>query len=1000
MKKIVLSMSCAVAASVLAFDWPAGQDVTIPAGTVVEVTGNEAAAVAACGAITIEEGAMLSFTNVTASTTLPNTFSGAGKILGTMDDKSSTRRLTFTGDLENFTGSFEFNYLHATFNTAKSGTAPMTLKNNNKASFAFDGPYTYYNPLDISVGANFGVQVKSQATLAGDITVRGGKVSGESNATPGYGGTVTGNIYVDNSSLYLEDGIIMLGAKVERSAQGGSLIADGGPLDLKAKVINFSSLNTYRSVGVVRFFDENLLPDTTCIQFGTSYAGGGKIDLNGFDQRCKYITVNNTYSTPANTTITSSTGPATLTILNQNKVTAPVQLDGHVTLDYQSLSANTLLITGLVHKTDGKIKVGSGYLAFSAQTEFPNLSGIEVTGGELTLRCGDINKDRVEMLLAGTGVLKLDGDFTIYANRMQVDGNYLAADTYDSESAVMAGRLQGAGKIHVLNGAPHEEGESFVWIGAGADTLVTTADNWQGGEAPTFDGTERLIFDGTTVATATFTAAQKVYALEITGEAAFTLAAASEDACIEIGAGGIDVKPYKPDGTTKITHSFACPIKLDAIPQVWTIGTNTIVSQTGAWSGAAATPYDSLLIHSFGRLEFRVSNDELYTPMCITNSLTDAAKPMVYPSANPCGLGAATRPTTFVKSMPMFMNNISPYVITNDTPLRLANNVTGSGLRPFINNSGNYAVYLNGLVSYFGGIGGEVYAYARLHYCGGLIHEDSDKNITIRMAGGGGVYVDSSVNISGSLQVDYGGHLYMGGEANVYTQFNPYKCHVVCMSTGALCPSGTLTMSSSNGAYTGNSFLDLNGFNNSTAVFKQSSPRDEYYVQLTSATPACLNVESEEANNYSMNLRIEGQASLRYAKPGTLTLTNGTCTTTGTLTVDAGMVRIAAGESFTEKASVEVGANGTLQVTETAADTAFGTAAGQSRVVMTVHDGAAVSVAEGAETTVRAVVRIDENGVTHYLPRNVYTPQNSTFVTSGSVRTLSSAAPCTIITIR
>ena len=165
MKSVRLIVLAAALAAVHAhaFDWPAaGGTATIPAGTTVTVTGSDVTTAAACGAIVIEAGATLKFSNITANATFAGSISGSGTF-SAENASDKTYRLTFTGDLSAFTGNFDFKYVYSTFNTALSGSAPIKIVTANIASTYpyFTGGHTYNNSLDLSVGANYGLQVNA-----------------------------------------------------------------------------------------------------------------------------------------------------------------------------------------------------------------------------------------------------------------------------------------------------------------------------------------------------------------------------------------------------------------------------------------------------------------------------------------------------------------------------------------------------------------------------------------------------------------------------------------------------------------------------------------------------------------------------------------------------------------------------------------------------------------------------------------------------------------------
>ena len=108
--KLIALAAALAAAHAHAFDWPAaGGTATIPAGTTVTVTGNDVTTAAACGAIVIEAGATLKFSNITANATFAGSISGSGTF-SAENASDTTYRLTFTGDLSAFTGNFDFKY--------------------------------------------------------------------------------------------------------------------------------------------------------------------------------------------------------------------------------------------------------------------------------------------------------------------------------------------------------------------------------------------------------------------------------------------------------------------------------------------------------------------------------------------------------------------------------------------------------------------------------------------------------------------------------------------------------------------------------------------------------------------------------------------------------------------------------------------------------------------------------------------------------------------------
>ena len=1010
-----LAAACALPAA--AFDWPAaGGTATIPAGETVEVTSAaDLNAAAACGAIEIGDGATLSFTNVTANATIAGAIRGSGTILGCNEktgknnNSTGTYRLTFTGDLSGFTGNLEFRYLYATFNTAKSGTFPMKFVEENNNTVQLQGAYTYANPIDFSGGANQGLLIGASATCAGDIVWRGGSIRGTSGNPPASGGTVTGSITCPNNEIYIENGIKMLGPTVTGVA-GKSIRADGGPLDLQAKIVGFNQLHTYRSTGVITFLADDLVPAACAIQFGTSsWASGGYLDLNGHDQQCASITHSSNASnfcTPANTTITSGTAPATLSIVGaQGNVTFPGSLKGHVSLRYASTSANTLTMTSGVHTTDGALRVQKGKMRLTAGSGLPNLSELEVSGtGELTLESATVNPGHVVVSLADDGVLTLGADVALVADQARVNGKGLKPGSYTKDSADVAGRLAGDGTLTVVNAAPVTEGATFTWTGAGADALVTTATNWAGDAAPTFDGTERLVFPTDAArTTATFAGAAEVYAIDVRGEAPFTLEAADASAKIVMGAGGFNLTNTHVSAIAQ--HKLNVPVELGPLPQTWTLAsTNVRLEVNAPWTGRAAGDAP-LTIRSWGRLILNADNAALETGLVVTNCATafgNAVGPLGQPFVyHENGLGATTRPATFLAGLPRFMNGSRPF--TNAVPLRISNVATGVE-QAYFNDSSANPLYLDGRVTYIAWADGETYVRSGVHFRGGIAVENG-KNLSLRINGAHTYIENEPVAFDGNLYVDYGNTLHIGSQGNSWRQLCLYKATLVCEADHVLPAGAAVRMSEPNSWYSGKPVLNLNGHDQSCSRFYSGLDLKTYpalFVTLRSADPAMLEIKGATTYNDVAALTVLGQAGLCFDAPGSLAFTNQLSTTTGTLQVKQGTVKLCAGAGWTAVTNIVLN-GGVLAVGKGAGAKAFGPDQNLSEAAVTRTAGV-FDVAAGEQATVRTMVFVDETGKEHGVTPGVYYAKDAAaavqasykvdWVTGeGTLRVLRSAIP-------
>lgn len=985
---VSVMLGCVYAAA--AFDWPAaGGTAVIPAGETVEVTStSDLNAAAACGAIEIGDGATLSFTNVTANATIAGAIRGTGTLLGCNaatgknNNSTGTYRLTFTGDLSGFTGNLAFRYLYATFNTAKCGTFPMKFVEENNNTVQLQGAYTYANPIDFSGGANQGLLIGALATCAGDIVWRGGSIRGTSGNPPTSGGTITGTITCPNNDIYIENGIKMLGP-VFTGASGKYLRVDGGPLDLQAKISGFSQLHTYRPTGVITFLADDLVPATCAIQFGiSSWAGGGYLDLNGHDQQCASITHSSNeqnFCTPANTTITSGTAPATFSIVGaQGNVTFPGSLKGHVSLRYASSSANTLTMTSGVHTTDGALRVQKGKMRLTAGSGLPNLSELEVSGtGELTLESSDVNPGHVVVTLADDGVLTLAEGVTLVADQARVNGKGLKPGSYTKDSAEMAGRLAGAGTLTVVNDAPVVEGATFTWTGAGADALVTTAANWAGGAAPAFDGTERLVFPTDAArTTATFAATVEVYAIDVRGEAPFTLDAANASAKIVMGAGGFNLTNTHVSAI--VQHRLNVPVELGPLPQTWTLAsTNVRLEVNAPWTGRPAGDAP-LTIRSWGRLLLKADNAALETGLVVTNCATSfgnafgpLGQPFVYHEK---GLGAATRPATFLGGLPRFMNASRPF--TNAVPLRVSNVATGVE-QAYFNDSSAHPLYLDGRVTYIAWADGETYVRSGVHFRGGIAVENG-KNLSLRINGAHTYIENEPVAFDGNLYIDYGNTLHIGSQGNSWRQLCLYKATLVCEADDVLPAGSSVRMSEPNSWYSGWPVVDLNGHDQRCARFYSGLDLKAFpdrYVALRSAEPALLEVKGETVYNDVAALTVLGQAGLCFDAPGSLAFTNRLSSTTGTLQVKRGAVKICAGAGWTATTNIVLN-GGAIAVAKGAGAKAFGADQNLSEAAVTRTAGV-FDVAAGEQATVRTMVFVDESGKVRGVTPGVYYAKDS-----------------------
>ena len=957
-----------------AFDWPtAGGTATIPAGETVTVTGNDVTIAAACGAIVIEAGATLKFSNITANATFAGSISGSGTF-SAENANDKTYRLTFTGDLSAFTGNFDFKYVYSTFNTALSGSAPIKIVSANIANTYpyFTGGHTYNNPLDVSVGANYGLQVNSNSVIAGAVTCSGGRL---------HGGRYTGVVKV-SSTVYPVGGVSFEGGILPNGSAGtGSLYADNGIMNLKSSVGAVGEIRPINTSGKVIFHGENLVADSVRFYLGTTWGTAhrsGTFDLNGYSQRASTLSLIDSGNMVANTTIITSATPATLTLLNQaTSINYNGQIKGAASLDMSTSSAKTITLSGTANDTTGSLTVRSGTLALATAAKFTKLTGLVVTNtGTLSVSTGNVNPD-AELSIFGSGVVNVAAGITMQVNRAALDGDYIPAGTYVQGSEVFGNHLAGGGTLRVLNDAPVVAGDTYVWTGAAGDGLLTTDGNWEGGTAPDLTtGTAKLFFSAGT-ASATVSGTAHVYGITFCTNAAFTLTGADANAKVIVGEGGLFATNTAALHVS-VTHILDVPVEMGTLPQTWCVAaTNTQLSLTAPLTGRAS--HQPLTIQCRGRVQFRADNSNLLTDLVLTN-VTTATQPYVYDMK---GLGAKSRYTTVWGGQPRFITS-SPAggSLTNETPLRLHSGLTNQE-GAFINSANNAHLYLAGPVAFHatGLTQSEIYFHGNVHFTGGITNE-TNHSICFRMAGGNNWIEDKPIRITKTFQFDYGTTFNLAATNNYWNLMHVLKATIRCHCARALAEGRPVQFGMVNNVYysTPMATLDLNGYDQSVSRIYPAWNGSETegghnwgvaYGLVKSDAPAMLELTGSEATLFSV--KFQGAAGLHMNGTGSFTFTNVLSNTTGELKVSKGTVRFRNGAGWTAVTNIVL-AGGTLAVDAGAGATAFGSAQGKSDALLTVvtTNSPTLSIAAGEQATVNMLSVVEADGRIHEKNPGVY----------------------------
>jgi hypothetical protein len=331
------------------------------------------------------------------------------------------------------------------------------------------------------------------------------------------------------------------------------------------------------------------------------------------------------------------------------------------------------------------------------------------------------------------------------------------------------------------------------------------------------------------------------------------------------------------------------------------------------------------------------------------------------------GLGAPSRFTTVWGGQPRFITDAPQGgSLTNETPLRLRSGLTNTE-GAYINSSERAHLYLAGPVSFIhtGLSQSEIYFHGNVHFTGGITNETGGA-ICFRIHGPNEWIEGLGINLSSNFSIDWGGELHISAPTNNWTALHAYKNSVVCHGTNVLAKGKPVRMGAT-GVYLSNaSKLDLNGFDQSIGRFYMGWTPAEYptyYTSIASAAPAMLEIATDTANNDIVQVRVTGAAGLKFNAAGSITFTNQTSSTLGTLEVARGTVRFAEGSGWTAVTNIVL-SGGTLAVGEGAGAKAFGSAQDMSDALLTVvsTNAPTLSIAENERPTVNMLMVVEENG--------------------------------------
>ncbi len=984
MKRAGLIAVCALGAACLAARADVRrvtEDTTVTDANLAEFTG--------ASGIDVASGATLTF-SPSSAVRLAVPLSGAGRFFAL-----DAGNLTLAGDNSAFTGLFVFTNTAVTVchaaalgrvnpvhfaGTANNGT-------NKRLVFATSGVFS--NPIVFGAAdnpsgehhmiVNNGCCVTNTGLLMLDAYCR---LDAGSTGYVAWGGGVTNLVHhwvLNGKTEFFGDDPIEMSGKIFYFDAGTMRLGSSGLTNAVSFIV---------AKGTLVFEAANLLSESQRLQMGIGYGPQSVIDLNCFDQRCgefwhQCYLDGQRYANVGAQTIRSA-APATFTILGAvtGSTTYEGFVDGAASLALVGATARLTIdggATGYGPATAGGTTTGTltvlngASLTLGANVDFPNLGGLVASNSSaLVVNTSRLNPAKgFALTLADEAKLAVGDGVELVLSSATIDGASLEPGVYMADSPELNGHVSGTGKFVVRA----REGATFLWVGGADGNALASAANWAGGVAPSFDGSERLVF-GAGADTAVVSGLVDVYAIDVATNAPFTLAAADANAKIRLRAGGLAITNTAAEGT--VAHSIACPIEIVELPQTWLVATNALFENNAPISGGES-PF-GLTIRSFDRTNFRADNSGLLATLLLTNCNTTAGQPHVH---NPKGLGAASRPTRFELCWPR-MRIPANTVWTNETPLDIHRGSTdpwgyfGDAL------SGSLLVQ-KGEVRAVGPAsdGADSQINLAVEWRGGMTTENG-QSFGIRFHGQRQTVLDAPVRTTGRIFFDYGGTVTIATTNNSWHTINPYKNTIKCGCAYALATNGTFAFAENNPVYltVSNSVLDLNGYDQRVVRLyrtwwpwtKANAPYLTAYGRVTSEKPATLTISTDEKCEDWIPLAFEGAASLRFDAAGTLAFTNKLSTTTGSLEVMRGTVGFLAGSGWTSSSNVVI-SGGTISVAAGAGATAFGTD-GKS-IVNLLRDAGALDVAEGEQPAVRTLGFTKPSGRIGYFRPGVYGGPNA-----------------------
>lgn len=219
------------------------------------------------------------------------------------------------------------------------------------------------------------------------------------------------------------------------------------------------------------------------------------VDLGGFDQ-----TIDRTYSVDLDNTGARefrSASPARLTMNATASGFVNCMFNGMVSVCFNPEDAETsLTVSNSVSTTSGDIIVSNGTFEVAGTATFQNVGTIEVADGAAfvvsSTALNPLGEERVALRLSANSRITLPADCNLKVAALYIDGVRLDGGNYSSSELA---QLTGNGATIGVKDYERTPRPCTWDGGAGADTSVFSAANWDGDAVPNLsDGTAAVTF--------------------------------------------------------------------------------------------------------------------------------------------------------------------------------------------------------------------------------------------------------------------------------------------------------------------------------------------------------------------------------------------------------------------------------------------------------------------------------------------------------------------------